>query len=288
MTVQFLLLMFSLVTPVMMKPCQLTFNQTNKGSVEVFKQNGTKDITVDYTEAILPADRKYGQFDYIQIYKNGMPELKFNKGKIGRNEHYESSEYNTTFVNWDICEKFKFEAKFLEIATHCEKISISKEYDPADFFDWESAPDFDVGFAGDVTSVTVFSNTNLVSDNDFLVCISKYSLSYNGTEVSESEKGIFMLNITNVRSCENSSFEVTFTLRGDNKRLTKSFDLNICPYIRPVWQQVLMYSVVGVVCLAIMLTVAVLVYRKVEERQFLDVVVDYGVMEDTQDVKYLQ
>ena len=40
--------------------------------------------------------------------------------------------------------------------------------------------------------------------------------------------------------------------------------------------------------MAIMLTVVVVVYRKIEERQFLDVVVDYGVMEDTQDVKYLQ
>ena len=50
----------------------------------------------------------------------------------------------------------------------------------------------------------------------------------------------------------------------------------------------MLYSVAGVVGMAIMLTVVVLVYRKIEERQFLDVVVDYGVMEDTQDVKYLQ
>jgi len=270
------------VTPVMLRQCQLPFN--NKPQIEVFKQNGTKNIIFVHTDAVLSKDRF--NVDYIQVYKNGTPVLKFDKGKIGKNENLESSLFNTTFFNSDICEKFEFEAKFFEEATHCEKDSISKEYDPANFFDLESVPEYEVEFIDNVTSVKVFSHTNLVSDDDFLACISKSSLSYFGDEFHQSEKGIFEFKIPDVRNCDNFSVEVDFTLHG-NKR-TKSFDLNICPYIRPLWHKVLLYSVVGVVGMAIMLTVVVLVYRKMEERQFLDVVVDYGVMEDTQDVKYLQ
>ena len=78
-----------------------------------------------------------------------------------------------------------------------------------------------------------------LSDNDFLACISKSSLSYFGDEFHQSEKGIFEFNIPDVRSCDNFSVEVDFTLHGN--KLTKGFDLNICPYIRPLWHKGSMY-----------------------------------------------
>ena len=152
----------------MLGPCQLTFS--NKPQIKVFKQNGTKDIAFVHTDAVLSTDRV--MVDYIQIYKNGTPVLKFDTGKIGKNENLESSLFNTTFFNSDICEKFKFEAKFFEETTHCEKNSISKEYNPANFFDLESVPDYEVEFTDNATSVRVFSYTNLVREG-FQICQKK-------------------------------------------------------------------------------------------------------------------
>ena len=62
-----------------------------------------------------------------------------------------------------------------------------------------------------------------LSDSDFLSCISKSSLSYIGDEFPQSENGDFELNITDVRNCQNSSFEVKFTLNGN--KLTNKLEL---------------------------------------------------------------
>ena len=134
---------------------------------EHYHQVTVGHITFVHTDAVLPKDRV--MFDYIQVYKNGTPVLRFVKGKIGKNENLESSLFNTTFINSDICEKFKFEAKCFEEPTNCEKISIAKEYNPANFFDLESVPDYEVEFIGNVTSVRVFSHTNLVREG-FQIC----------------------------------------------------------------------------------------------------------------------
>ena len=162
----------------MLRQCQLPFN--NKPQIKVFKQNGTKDITFVHTDAVLSKDRP--MVDYIQVYKNGTPVLRFDQWKIGKNENLESSLFNTTFFNSDICEKFKFEAKFFEEPTNCEKISISKDYNPANFFDLESVPDYELEFIGNVTSVKVFSYSNLVRKG-FQICHKKKS-------PREREKGV--------------------------------------------------------------------------------------------------
>ena len=51
----------------------------------------------------------------------------------------------------------------------------------------------------------------------------------------------------------------------------------------------LLFGGIGALALVSLLTVAVTVHKKMESRQFLDVVVDYSCKDDdTQDVKYLQ
>ena len=125
--------------------------------VEVTKEVGTADITVDWTGSIHEGDWIF--FDYVQIYQNGTPQKRLNKEE--NSEHSESTVNKITFPGWDICKEFSFEAKFFEEGSNCEKFSVTTKYDPVDFFDFTSEPEGELGTAGNMTTFTVFPKTNI-------------------------------------------------------------------------------------------------------------------------------
>lgn len=258
---------------------------SSQNAATVTKENGKPDITIDWSGAINQKDWTF--FDYVQFYDdNGTRTKKVEKGE----EDSGSSVNKTIFHDIDICKAFTFEVKFFEEGSRCEKFSITTKYDPVDFFDLETPPENEKISSENVTSFRLFPKTNLVNDDDdFLKCIVFTNVMFEEEEMTENTTDdSFLVDMASVRDCENATFHMTYRLRNE-KEIIKQFRTNICPYAMSLLEKGLLFGGIGALALVSLLTVAVTVHKKMESRQFLDVVVDYSCKDDdTQDVKYLQ
>eukprot|EP00092_Neocalanus_flemingeri_P008128 GFUD01008768.1.p1 GENE.GFUD01008768.1~~GFUD01008768.1.p1 ORF type:complete len:292 (+),score=57.88 GFUD01008768.1:54-929(+) len=256
----------------------------SKNFAKVEKEAEKQEITFDWSSSISEDDWTF--FDYVQLYKDNTPIRRVKKGENVAMETYKSSVNLTTFIVRDICKSFSFEVKFFEEESNCEKFSIKSTYEAKAFFDLDSPQEHEIVQAKNKSSLKIFPKTNLVEDDDFLKCIVFTEVVFEAGKFDEvSSDGSILVDINNLGNCQNLTVELRYTLKNGDI-LTKMLSTSShCPYEMSVLEKGLLFGGLGLLGLLCLLTMAVIVHKKLESRQFLDVVIDYTSKdEDTVDI----